>query len=168
MTDDVAAIEERLNKKAAEPQPESWQATEAGDQLTGRFRRLERGTTSFGDCWIAIVESLRNPGRLASVWLFHTTLLNAFKKAAPREGEVVLIQYDGKQHRDGASDYHLWKVVVDRAGGSESAYSWNDVAGGDPLHEADAVPASTAGSLAEDGVAEQQAQVATADDDIPF
>jgi hypothetical protein len=127
----VEEIEQRLAARASEPAPESWKHEKPGDQIIGRFRRLERGTTTYGDCWIVVLESLRTPGRLASVWLFNTTLYNEFRRARPRPGEVVLVRYEGKVERQGAQPYHLWKVVVDRPAAAESPYSWNDVDGGD-------------------------------------
>lgn len=135
MTDEAQTVEERLTARAAEPQPESWKHEKEGDQIVGRFRRLEKGSTTYGDCWIVVLESLRTPGRLSSVWLFNTTLFNEFKKARPKPGETVLVRYEGRVQRQGQSDYHLWKVVVDRPE-NESAYSWGDL-GADEAAPAD-------------------------------
>lgn len=129
--DEMSAVEQRLLAKAAEPQPESWKHEKPGDQIIGKFRRLEKGTTTYGDCWIVILESLRSPGRLASVWLFNTTLFNEFKKVRPRPGETVLVRYEGLIQRQGAQPYHLWKVVVDRPAEADSPYSWHDIDGGE-------------------------------------
>lgn len=127
MSDDPQTVEERLTARAAEPQPESWKHEKEGDQIVGRFRRLEKGSTSYGDCWIVVLESLRTPGRLSSVWLFNTTLFNEFKKARPKPGETVLVRYEGRVSKQGQNDYHLWKVVVDRPAENESSYSWADL-----------------------------------------
>jgi len=129
--DEISAVEQRLLAKAAEPQPESWKHEKPGDQIIGKFRRLEKGSTSYGDCWIVVLESLRAPGRLASVWLFNTTLHNEFVKVRPRPGETVLVRYEGRVEKPGQNPYHLWKVVVDRPEGNDSPYSWVDVGGGD-------------------------------------
>lgn len=168
----VDTIEQRLAAKAAEPQPESWKNEKPGDQIIGRFRRLERGTTTYGDCWIVVLESLRSPGRLASVWLFNTTLFNEFKRARPRSGEVVLVRYEGKVERQGAQPYHLWKVVVDRPDEAESPYAWSDVDGAsdaptpDELQARDDVgPVQPQGDYFDTG---DRSLGDVADDDIPF
>jgi len=171
----VEEIERRLAARAAEPPPESWKHERPGDQIIGRFRRLERGTTPYGDCWIVVLESLRVPGRLASVWLLNTTLFNEFKRTRPRPGEVVLVRYEGRVSKQGQNDYHLWKVVVDRPDQTDSPYSWSDVDGGagatpDELEARDDVgPVQPQGDYFAPGEpAGGPNGQSSSDDDIPF
>jgi hypothetical protein len=120
MTDTVEEIEQRLAERADEPLPESWKPDRPGQRIVGRVRRYEKGTTGWGDCVICVVESLRRPGQLASVWLFGTVLVNAFRKQRPKRGEVILVEYRGMVHPDGGgADYKDWRLVVDRPDGAE-------------------------------------------------
>jgi hypothetical protein len=115
----VEEIEARLRARAEEPMPESWIPDKAPATLTGVVRRYEKGTTQgWGDAPICVVESLRNPGRLASIWIFHTTLVNAFQRERPAVGEVIMVTYRGKAEPKGdGMPYHDWQLVVDRPNG---------------------------------------------------
>jgi hypothetical protein len=119
----VEDVEQRLQAKAEEALPESWKPGEPGTpfaKLIGKVVRYEKGTTSYGDCPIVVVESLRNQGRYASLWIFGTVLPNAFKKQQPRRGEVILVEYLGMKHPDGGGQpYQNWRVAVDRPEGQD-------------------------------------------------
>jgi hypothetical protein len=114
----VDDIEQRLQAKAEEPAPESWRP-EPGDKIMGRVIRYEKGTTQgWGDAPIVVLESLRTQGRLISVWMFHTTLVNEFKKQRPKVGEALMLEYHGKVEAKGEGQpYHSWRLVIDRANG---------------------------------------------------
>lgn len=118
-----------LHEKAKEPLPESWQPTKPGDELAGIFVRLDRGTTSYGPCWIVVLEDIKTPGTFTSIWLFHTALINQFKKARPEVGQLVLVRYEGKRKpKSGGTDYHDWKVLTENDG---SGFSWDEFGGHD-------------------------------------
>lgn len=116
-----------LHDKAEEPLPESWKPTKPGEELAGTFVRLDKGTTSYGPCWIVVLESVKEPGKYASIWLFHTALLNQFKKARPTVGQLVLVRYEGKRKPKGDGNaYHDWKVLTESDG---SGFSWDEFGG---------------------------------------
>lgn len=173
----VDDVERRLVARADEPLPESWKP-EPGQRIVGRVRRYEKGTTQgWGDAAICVVESLRNPGRLASVWIFHTTLSNAFQKQRPKVGEVILLEYRGKVESQGQGQpYHDWRLVVDRADGAEGL-SLDEAFGridaptpATGAHVTDEPPSdwATTGN-ADDRLPDQPAAAAFIDeDDIPF
>lgn len=165
----VAKLHDRLN----EPMPETWKPAAAGEQIVGRFVRLDRGVTAFGDSWIVVLESLNRPGSFASIWLFHTALINQFGKARPQPGELVLVRYEGKrQAKGGGSEYHDWKVVTEHAG-AVGGFGWDDITAPSQPAPTVPLPAATAGSPgSEFWPAAPAAPAAPADtvdpDDIPF
>lgn len=138
-----------LHNRADEPLPESWQPKNPGDELVGKFVRLDKGVTSYGDCWIVVLESLKQPGQLASVWLLHTALKSQFAKAKPKPDQLVLIRYEGKRKpKSGGAEYHDWKVLTE-GGGQHGGFSWDEFAGAEPSvdpepdfdnSEADSIP----------------------------
>lgn len=162
----IDEIEARLAQKAAEPAPESWKPETPGESIIGTVRRYEKGTTSWGDCVICVVESLRSPGRFASIWIFGAVLSNAFQKQQPRPGEVIRVEYGAEIQRDGQPSYRDWTLTVDRADGDGLTYA-----------EAAGVAATTAPAPAEPqafpttgdvhGPAEAAAAAATAGDPVP-
>lgn len=114
-TESFQDVVDRLNAKAAEPTPESWKAEKPGDVIYGKIRRYEKGSTSWGDCVICVLESLRTPGRLVSVWIFGTVLANAFQRLQPQRGEAIRVEYLGEVHPEGGgAAYKNWSVAVDR------------------------------------------------------
>jgi hypothetical protein len=82
---------------------------EPGQIITGTIVRYTSGTTAFGECQIAVLESEENDS-LGSLWLYHTVLKNEFARLHPQPGERVGIKYFGKTSKG----YHLWKLIVDR------------------------------------------------------
>jgi len=124
-----------LHDRADEPLPESWQPTGPGDEIVGKFTRLDKGTTSYGPCWIVVLESIKQPGNYRSVWLFHTALQNQFNKARPQQGELILVRYEGKRKpKAGGAEYHDWKVLTEGAG-QHGGFSWDEFNSGDANHE---------------------------------
>src|SRR5688500_1518287 len=83
-----AEREAALRARLDEPMPESW-VPQPGEEIVGVFRRLEKGTTAYGEAWICVLESTRALGRLASVWLLHTSLRNELARLRPQPGELV-------------------------------------------------------------------------------
>jgi hypothetical protein len=131
-------VEGRLRERADAGHPESW-VPKPGDELTGKVIRYSKAFTSRGtDAYVMVVESLRSPGRLASVWLLHTTLRNEVNAQQPRPGEIVYLRYDGLQKpKHGGDEYHGWKLVVDRDEASSPDLPWESSV--DPRTAADAI-----------------------------
>ena len=135
----IEEIEARLRAKAQEPSPESIKFEKQGQSVTGRVRRYERGSTSWGDCVICVIESLAT-GNLASIWIFGTVLANAFQRLQPRVGEIIRVEYKGVvEPASGGPAYKDWALVVDRAEGDGLSYA-----------EAAGIPAATRQAHAED------------------
>lgn len=152
---------EALRQRFDEPLPESWIAKDAGDELVGTFVRLDKGTTTYGDCWIVVLESARNPGTFASVWLINQALVNEFSRARPVPGELVAVRYGGKKPVKNptpgrSSEYHDWKVVVDRESADAPPPDWNALTG-------DPGPVLQSG-----GDFHHDAAPPYSDDDVPF
>lgn len=171
MTDESQAVEERLRAQADAGHPETWQPNAAGQELIGRVVRYSQATTARGDrVWIMVVESLRTPGRFASVWLLHTTLRNEVMDQKPHPGEIVFLRYEGlKQPKGGGEEYHGWSVVIDRDGTSTHGLPWQTDTG--PRTEAEAMTPHSTGPAACSDQAEPWNEAdfpSAADDDIPF
>lgn len=154
----MSSVDERvaaLHDRAQEPLPESWQPEKAGDEIVGTFVRLDNATTSYGPCWIVVLETPMT-GELRSVWLFQTALKNQFNKARPKPGELVLVRYEGKRTpKAGGNQYHDYKVVAESSSGGR--FTWDDVAGDTPQPD-DFVPDDPG----------PDASYSHSDDDVPF
>ena len=173
MSDEAQTVEERLRAQADAGHPETWQPNAAGQELIGKVVRYSQATTARGDrVWIMVVESLRTPGRFASVWLLHTTLRNEIMEQKPHPGEIVFLRYEGlKQPKGGGEEYHGWSVVIDRDGSSSHGLPWQDAgAAAQPRTEAEAMTPHSTGPAAQSDHAEPWNDGADfpADDDIPF
>jgi hypothetical protein len=166
----IEEIEARLAQRAAEPPPESWKPEKPGDAIIGRVRRYERGSTSWGDCVICVVESLRAPGRFASIWIFGTVLANAFQRVQPRLGEVIRVEFRGVvEPTTGGPAYKDWTLVADRAEGDGLSYA--EAAGVPVAQRQAAVEDVTPTQFPTTGDFDAAQTTATPDadtDDIPF
>jgi hypothetical protein len=103
--------------------PVSWiPKKDKDDVLAGKLVKVDKGTTSFGPCKIAVLET--EDGTKRSVWLLHEALISQFKSASPAIGDGVAIVYLGvvKSKTEGHSDYHSYRVVSD--GVSEGTVDW--------------------------------------------
>lgn len=174
----VDEIERRLMAKADEPTPEAWKAERPGQKLIGCVVRYEKGTTAWGDAPICVVESLRTPGRLASVWIFGTVLANQFKKQMPQRGEIILVEYLGEVRPDGGgSPYKNWRVIVDRPAGHDGldfATAFGDTSapvaqnGAHETYEPPADWQTTGNADDRAGLNDPATATVAEDDDIPF
>jgi hypothetical protein len=167
----VAALRDRLDA----PTPESVKFENPGEEVVGIFRQWDKGVTVRGDAWIAVLESVKVPGRLASVWVFHEALRSQLAKANPQPGDLIAIRYLGmREPAHGGESYHDYKVATE-ATRPTAAPPW---VGGQKAEAAplDQQPAATDGSP---GAAEPTKQAddlpsgfhdapAPTDDDIPF
>ncbi|HYH59798.1 MAG TPA: hypothetical protein VD790_11360 [Thermoleophilaceae bacterium] len=103
----------RLRERADTERPDAWVPEHPGDELVGELVRYERGTTSYGDQVIAIVQPTDAAAR--SLWLLTAILRDEFAKHRPAPGEWVLVRYLGKREPKGDGPaYQAYTVVVDR------------------------------------------------------
>src|SRR6185369_17041791 len=103
--------------KFDEPLPESWKPEKDGEEIVGTFVRLDKATTEFGPSWIVVLDT--GEGVLRSVWLYHQSLQNEMRRAAPKPGELVGVRYEGKKpvknpQPGKKNTYNAYRVVVDR------------------------------------------------------
>lgn len=82
----------------------------SGLEIVGKALRKEVGTTKFGPCDILVLEA--KDGKLWSVWLTHTALVNKLMRARPDVGDIVGIKQLGERVSKGGDDYMDYHVVV--------------------------------------------------------
>ena len=113
---------EELLEQAKKGYPESWIPKKEGDAIAGRLVKVDRATTAYGPCKIAILET--EDGNQHGVWLLHTTLVSQFDSANPQIGDAVAVLYKGKvkSKEAGHSDYHSYRVVTD--GSTKGDIEW--------------------------------------------
>ena len=88
--------------------PEGWRP-KVGDVLVGKILRHDKGSTDYGECKICRMED-EEAGEPRAVWIFHTVLLDEFKKKLPKVGERIGI----KRLPDAAKGYRRYVLWVDR------------------------------------------------------
>lgn len=143
-----------LQDKFDEPLPESWIPEAAGEAIAGTFVRLEKGETALGPSWIVVLDT--GDGVFKSVWLYHTSLANEFKRARPTSGELVAIRYNGKRPvknptKGRNKEYHEYKVVVDREH-SAAPPQWDLLDREATVSEPEPVEAAAAPPLVDDSI----------------
>ena len=113
---------QELIDEAKKGYPESWIPKKDGDAIAGKLIKVDKATTAYGPCKIAILET--ENGTVFGVWLLHTTLVSQFESANPQIGDGVAVLYKGKvkSKEAGHSDYHSYRVVTD--GGSNGDIEW--------------------------------------------
>ena len=167
----IEDIEARLKAKAEEPSPESIKFEKPGQSVMGRVRRYEKGSTSWGDCVICVIESLQS-GNLASIWIFGTVLSNAFERLQPRIGEVIRVEYRGTvEPQSGGAAYKDWNLTVDRDEAQGLSYAEASGSAAPRQSHPDEPPTHfpTTGDFHAEAEAEPAAAPAINDtDDIPF
>lgn len=118
-----------LLDKAEAGYPESWVPENKGDQIAGKFLRVERGMTGFGPAPIVVLEM--EDGTERSVWLLSETLRSGFGRIRPASGDNIAVLYLGKQKVKNqapgrASEYHNFRVVSDK---TTTESSWDSILG---------------------------------------
>lgn len=132
----VDPLLERLEQELAP----SWIPEAEGDTIVGVFLRLEQGPTQFGPKPFAVLAT--DEGE-RSVWIFTESMMTGFRRAKPEPGERVAVRYMGmkpvKNQTPGRrSEYHDYRVVVDRPVGAEKPVDWDTaLAGNVPLEPAE-------------------------------
>jgi len=128
----------------------AWRPDQDGakNPIVGTFLRMEQATTSYGACWLMILDV---DGDEIAVWLLHTVLKNELARAKPKPGEKVAIKYLGKKTSEGGTKYAAYRVAVDRP--VEEAFNWNQVGAEDLLEEgSEPVAAAAAAGPTEDDI----------------
>ena len=104
-----------------------WQPEAAGDRFAGRFVRVSAGRTRYADVAPVMTLADDETGELREVWLNQKALREKIFKAKPQRGELVAILYEGtKTPRGGGDDYHVFRVLVERAAGAQ--VDWEAIA----------------------------------------
>jgi hypothetical protein len=157
-TDRLKKLQDRLEKG----NPESWQPSNAGEEVFGTLISVEVGHTAFGDAVILVIQDAESFTE-RSVWLLHTVLRNQVNRLRPQYGEMVGIRYLGKRRPEGGGpEYDDYRVVVDRDRGATVA--WDKLLG-----ETDReLPDPTEALPDEPAAAGQEFPTSPVDDDIPF
>lgn len=107
-------IAQRMRDKLDAGFPDAWIASDTDREIIGAFLRLEKGNTRFGTAWIVVLADVIT-GTERAVWLVHTVLRNEFKRAQPKQGEIVAVRYEGMKQPEGTgAPYASYKVAVDR------------------------------------------------------
>ena len=92
--------------------PEAW-IPDVGDLLIGEITDYSEGSTKHGTYKIVVIHD-EDGDKPRAVWLVHKVLENEFRKHQPKIGERVSI----KRHEDGCTatgtEYHRYRVRVDR------------------------------------------------------
>ena len=94
--------------------PPRWEPG-VGDSIVGELIRYSRGRARYGPAWVAHVREEQS-GELLAVWLFRTTLLDAFKRERPEPGERIGL----RRLKDGTGahgSYRRFSLIVEREGG---------------------------------------------------
>jgi len=87
---------------------EAWRA-KVENVIIGKILRYDKGWTDYGECPICLMED-EEAGEPRAVWIFHTVLLDEFKKKRPMVGERIGI----KRLPDAAKGYRRYELRVDR------------------------------------------------------
>jgi len=88
--------------------PEGWRP-KVEDVIVGKILRYEKGWTKHGECPICLMDD-EEAGEPRAVWIFHTVLLDEFRKKRPKVGERIGI----KRLPDAAKGYRRYVLWVDR------------------------------------------------------
>ena len=109
---------QELIDEAKKGYPESWIPKKEGDAIAGKLIKVDKASTAYGPCKIAILET--DNGTVFGVWLLHQALVSQFESANPQIGDGVAVLYKGKvkSKEAGHSDYHSYRVVTDGSSGS--------------------------------------------------
>lgn len=124
---------DELVARAKAGYPESWVPEKKDEVLTGKFVRVEMGSSAFGPAPIVVLED--ENGKEWSIWCFHEALLSQFVSASPQSGDAIAVLYLGKvkakNPTPGRSDtYHNYRVVKD--GETAKAIDWQTLGGKAP------------------------------------
>ena len=115
---------------------------EPGDEVEGRFLRLERGHTRDGDeRAIAILEV---DGAERAIWLHEKALRGQFRQLRPEVGETVNIE-KGREKRESGSGFRYWPFRVTAPERPAAGLDWSeDLLGADDGRADSATPQTPA------------------------
>lgn len=118
--DPVAEVQKQLDQGY----PDTWRFDEDGPEIIGYAVRKEVGNTVNGPCDILVIEHASN-GKLYSVWLMHSALINKLNRMRPQAGSLVGIRQLGERVSNTSQRTYMdYNVVV--VGATENALSWDE------------------------------------------
>jgi hypothetical protein len=101
---------------------------EPGDDIAGKYQRLERGHTRDGDARaIAVIEV---GGTERSLWLHETALRGQFRELKPEPDELVRIQ-KGSEKKKSGNGFNYWPFRVTAPDRPVETVSWDSPLLGD-------------------------------------
>jgi hypothetical protein len=126
MTETTAELIAAARARLSQPRAETFRFEAAGDEIAGEVARLDIGDTTYGSVRIVVLRT--EDGSLRSVWLIHDALRSQMEKLKPQPGDVIAIQYLGKQVSGNGRSYHAYSVATpkDRPG-----FTWDAGDGGE-------------------------------------
>ncbi len=86
--------------------PMGWRPN-VGSVLVGRVVRYEHAGSTYGPCWVCVVEEPES-GHLIIVWLSAKVLITEFKRKKPKPGEMIGI----KRLSDAEKGYQRFVLLV--------------------------------------------------------
>ncbi len=137
--------------------PKSWRPN-VGSTLVGRVVRYDRAESSYGPCWICLIEELES-GDVITIWLSATVLLSEFQRKKPKPGETIGV----KRLSDAEKGYKRFALLVEGREEAEAVPDFDeipppgDVPPGEPLADA---PTDDAMAFSSEALA--------GEDDLPF
>ncbi len=137
--------------------PEGWRP-KVEDVIVGKVLRYDTGWTKHGECPICLMED-EEAGEPRAVWIFHTVLLDEFRKKRPKVGERIGI----KRLPDAAKGYWRYELRVDREEPDLPDFSRFGPPDGVPARGG----AAAAGSQGDDH-SEFTDEALAGEDDLPF
>ena len=138
--------------------PRSWRPN-IGSVLVGRVVRYDRAESSYGPCWICLIEELES-GDVVTIWLSATVLLSEFQRKKPKPGEMIGI----RRLSDAEKGYKRFALIVEGREEAEGVPDFDalpapgDVPPGEPPFE---------DPPADDAMAPSSEALA-GEDDLPF
>lgn len=105
------AAEEPSREMSTLWDPRPGHPSENEPELAGVLKRRDSVKFDWGEREVLEIED--ESGKLRSVWLGPTTLINAVAQASPNIGDGMVFHYHGKRTpKYGGNEYHLFSVVV--------------------------------------------------------
>jgi hypothetical protein len=120
-------VDDELLARLNEERPETLRL-EPGETFVGTYVRREKGhTDGWGEKWIMVLAD--SQGRLWSLWLLHTVLIDELCKLKPKPGDRLGFKYLGKvKPKSGKGPgFHAWRVVA--ATNETQQHTWDHITG---------------------------------------
>jgi hypothetical protein len=142
---------ERLGEEVERDFPPDVRINADNPKFIGRFKRLEKGMTEYGERGIGIFED--RDGNEVSVWFLSTALASIMKRKRPQPGELVAIFYKGKRPtKDGKWQYIDYAVRTESEATGSGSVDWDAIAGDEDDEPALPTPAQAQDAREEAGL----------------